>query len=170
MRYIETILNFLRGLIGTSYLSKCVITFLVSILPVVELRGAIPIGAAMGLPAFVCTLISIIGSMAPVPFIVIFCRRVFAWMRRKSDRLGRWADNWENRAKSKGARLYRGELVGLMIFVAIPLPGTGAWTGAIIAGLLDIRLKSALPAILGGVIIAGFIVAGIAYGFKSLLF
>ena len=157
-------------MIGSSYFGKCVITFLVALLPVVELRGAIPIGAALGLPGLVCSIVSIIGNMLPVPFIVVFCRKVFSWMRRKSGRLGKWADKWESRAKAKGSRLYRGELIGLIVFVAIPLPGTGAWTGAIIAALLDIRLKSALPSILAGVVLAGVIVAGISYGFKSLLF
>lgn len=167
---IDVILRFLGDLFGSSYFGRCVIAFLVSMLPVIELRGAIPIGAALGLPGLVCTIVSIIGNMLPVPFIVIFCRKVFTWMRGKSGRLKRLADKWESRAKVKGARLYRSELIGLVIFVAIPLPGTGAWTGAIIAALLDIRLKSALPSILVGVVIAGVIVAGITYGFKSLLF
>ena len=167
---IETILQFLGDLFGSSVFGKCAVTFLVSILPIVELRGAIPIGAAMGLAGPVCILVSIIGNMIPVPLIVIFCRRVFAWMRKKSAWLGRRADWFENRAKVKGAGLYRSKLVGLMIFVAIPLPGTGAWTGAIIAAILDIRLKNALPAIYSGVVIAGILVAGITYGFKSMLF
>lgn len=166
---IDAVLRFLGDLFGSSYFGKCVIAFLVSILPVIELRGAIPIGAALGLPGLVCTIVSILGNMLPVPFIVIFCRKVFSWMRSKSGRLKKWADKWESSAKAKGAKLYRGELIGLIIFVAIPLPGTGAWTGAIIAALLDIRLKSALPSILAGVIIAGIVVAGITYGFKSLI-
>lgn len=170
VRQIGQVIDFLRNLIGASYAGKCAITFLVSLLPVVELRGAIPIGATLGLPALTNALISIAGNILPVPFIILFCRKVFSWMRRKSARLGKWADWFENRAKAKGEGLYRGELIGLIIFVAIPLPGTGAWTGAIIAAILDIRMKTALPSILAGVLIAGVLVAGITYGFKSLLF
>ena len=138
-------------------------------LPVVELRGAIPISATLGLPVITGSIISVIGNLVPVPFVILFSRRVFAWMRKKSARLGRWADRFENRAKAKGDRLYKGELLGLVIFVAIPLPGTGAWTGAIIAAILDIRMKAALPAIIAGVLIAGVLVAGLTFGFRSLL-
>lgn len=170
MEKIEAIPRFLESLLGSTYFGKCAITFFVSLLPVIELRGAIPIGAAMGLPWFVCAAVSVVGNIVPVPLIIVFCRKVFAWMRKKSSRLGKWADWFENSAKAKSGRLYRSELIGLMIFVAIPLPGTGAWTGAIIAAILDIRLKSALPSIGAGVIIACVLVAGITYGFKSLLF
>ena len=106
--------------------------------------------------------------MVPVPFIIVFVRKVFGWMRKKSRHLGMFADKLESRAKSKGAKLYRGELIGLMIFVAIPLPGTGAWTGALIAAILDLRLKAAIPAIFAGVLIAGILITGITYGFSTL--
>jgi uncharacterized membrane protein len=139
-------------------------------LPVVELRGAIPIGAGvLGLPVHTAAAVSLIGNMIPVPFVIIFARKVFVWMRKKSRRLGRMADKLENKAKSKGAKLYRGEMIGLMIFVAIPLPGTGAWTGAMIAAILNRRMKAALPAIGAGVVIAGLLITGITYGFASLL-
>jgi uncharacterized membrane protein len=167
----QQILWFLENLFGTSILAKCLITLLISIIPFVELRGAIPIGAGvLGLPVHTAALISLIGNMIPIPFIIIFARKIFAWMRKKSPRLGRMADRLENKAKLKGARLYRSQLIGLMIFVAIPLPGTGAWTGALIAAILDIRLKAALPAICAGVVIAGILISGITYGFTSLLY
>ena len=140
-------------------------------IPVIELRGAIPIGAGvLGLPVHTAAIISIIGSMVPVPFIIIFIRKIFSWMRKKSRRLSVLADKFELKAKSKGAKLYRSELIGLMVFVAIPLPGTGAWTGALIAAILDIRLKAALPAISAGVLGAGIIVTIITYGFTSFIF
>ena len=166
---IDAILSFLGDLFGASYFGKCAVTFIVSMLPIVELRAAIPIGATIGLPPLMCAFVSIIGNMIPVPFIIIFSRRILAWMRKKSARLRRWANWFETRAKSKGEGLYLGQLIGLIIFVAIPLPGTGAWTGAVIAAILDIRLKTSLPSILAGVVIAGVVVAGITYGFKSLL-
>ena len=165
---IDSILNLLGSIFGSSFFAKCAITFIVAMLPIVELRGAIPIGVgALGLPIPLAAFVSLWGNMLPVPFVILFARRVFAWMRNKSKRLGAFADLLENRAKAKGASLYRKGLIGLMIFVAIPLPGTGAWTGAMIAALLDIRLKAALPTIGAGVLIAGIIVSVITYGFTS---
>ena len=167
---VESILHLLERLFGTSMFAKCMITFIISMIPIVELRGAIPVGVGiLGLPVYTATLISLVGNMAPVPFIIIFARRVFTWMRTRSHRLGALADRLENKAKAKGSGLYRGELIGLIIFVAIPLPGTGAWSGALIAAILNRRLKAALPAIALGVLIAGVLIAGITYGFKSLL-
>ena len=166
----DTILVFLENLFGTSYFAKCIITFIVAMLPIIELRGAIPIGVGiLGLPVHVTALISLVGNMVPVPFVIIFIRRVFGWMRKKSLLLGAFADMLENKAKTTGEGLYRGELIGLIIFVAIPLPGTGAWAGALIAAILNRRLRAALPAIGVGVVIAGILVSGIAYGFKSLI-
>ena len=168
---IDTILNLLNGIFGTSFYARCFITFIISMLPVVELRGAIPIGAGiLGLPVHTAALISLVGNMVPVPFIIVFIRKIFGWMRKKSRRLGVLADKFENKAKAKGATLYRSELIGLLVFVAIPLPGTGAWTVSLIAAILDIRLKAAMPVIGAGVLIAGIIVTGITYGFTSLLF
>ena len=166
----EVILGFLENLFGTSFFAKCVITFIVAMLPVVELRGAIPMGVGiLGLPVHTAALISFVGNMIPVPFVIIFARRVFGWMRRKNRFLGAFADKLENKAKSGGERLYRSELIGLMVFVAIPLPGTGAWTGAMIAAILNRRLKASLPVIGVGVVIAGILVTGITYGFRSIL-
>jgi uncharacterized membrane protein len=88
-------------------------------------------------------------------------------MQKKSARLARIAGKLESKALEKGSRLYKGELIGLMVFVAIPLPGTGAWTGALIAAILGIRLKAAFPAIAAGVVIAGILVLGITYGFTQ---
>lgn len=157
-------------LLQSSQLGKMVITFLVSMLPIIELRGAIPIGVAMGLDPTLAALISVIGNLLPVPFIVIFIRRIFAWMQTLSPKLGKLAQRFENKAISKrDSILYKGEILGLILFVAIPLPGTGAWTGALIAAILNIRLKVALPAISAGVIIAGFLVLGITYGFTKVI-
>ena len=141
------------------------ITFIVSMLPLIELRGAIPIGVALGLSPVAATIISIVGNLLPVPFILLFIRRIFLWMQKKSPRLARIADKLEAKALSKGGQLYKGEIIGLAVFVAIPLPGTGAWTGALIAAILNIKMKAAFPAIAAGVVIAGILVFGITYGF-----
>ncbi|WP_312943254.1 small multi-drug export protein [Oscillibacter sp.] len=133
------------------------ITFLMGMIPIVELRGAIPYGAAAGLPLWECFWLAAAGNMLPVPFIILLIRRVFAFLRRSAW----WSpkiDALERRAHLKGNLVKKYRLVGLVILVAIPLPGTGAWTGALVASLLDIRMRYALPAIAVGVLLAGVLV------------
>lgn len=150
------------------YALNILITFCVAAVPFVELRGSIPLGAGMGLGFFECVLVSIIGNMLPVIFIILFIRKIFDFCRKR---------NWfvkqikwlENRVMKKSAVVKKYEAIGLSIFVGIPLPGTGAWTGALIAALLDIRLKDALPAIFLGVVIAGLLLGGVSYGFLGFL-
>lgn len=148
-------------------LGQAFITFVVAMLPVIELRGAIPIGVSMGLNIWQALAASILGNMLPVPFIILFVRRVFEWLRVRSEWLERVVSSLESRAEGKWEKVHRFELLGLMILVAIPLPGTGAWTGALVAALMDIRIKSAIPTILLGVLIAGILVTGITYGFSA---
>ncbi len=143
-------------LFGT-VLGKCVMTFLISLLPVVELRGGIPYGISQGLDPWLAFAASALGNMLPVPFLLLFVRKILHWMKRYP-RLGRLAVSLERRADRKSSRVRKSELVGLCILVAIPLPGTGAWTGALVAALMEMRLKRALPAIYAGVLIAGLLV------------
>lgn len=140
-----------------SLTGKAVITFLISMIPVVELRGAIPYGIASGVGPWLACLLSVVGNMLPVPFILLFIRKILQWMKRYP-RLGRIARKLEARAERKSGKVRKSELIGLCIFVAIPLPGTGAWTGALIAALMEMRLKRALPAIFVGVLTAALIV------------
>jgi uncharacterized membrane protein len=146
---------------------KCVFTMLVSMAPVVELRGGIPFGVALGLPHWQAYLAAVIGNLIPLPFIVVYIRQVFQWMRRHMPRFNRLVDWLERKAHLKGEKASNYQYLGLMILVAIPLPGTGGWTGALAAAFLDMRLRKALPSIFLGVIIAGFLVTGITYGFTS---
>ena len=155
-------------LAGQSVASMVLVTAGVAMLPFIELRGAIPIGVSLGLNVWVSTLISVIANLIPVPFIIIFIRRIFDWLSTKSDWWKRVIDKRTEKTLRYKHRLYKSVIVGLAVFVAIPLPGTGAWTGALLAALLDIRLKSAFPAISAGVIVAGFLVAGITHGFTTL--
>lgn len=143
------------------------ITFLVSMVPVIELRGAIPIGVGLGLGHFEAMLISILGNMVPVPFIILFIRKIFKWLSERSDWLRGMITRLETKAEGKWDKVHRYQFFGLMILVAIPLPGTGAWTGALIAALMDMRMKSALPSIFFGVVIAGLLVTGLTFGFTS---
>lgn len=140
--------------------SETLVTFIISMLPVVELRLAIPVGVSMGLPVWQAALISIVGNMLPAPFIIAFIRRLMDWLRERADWMRRFVVWLERKGTGPRAeRVRRYEFWGLMILVAIPLPGTGAWTGALIAALLDIRMRRALPPILLGVLIAALIVS-----------
>lgn len=156
--------------IWNSLPGKMLMTFFISMVPVIELRGAIPIATANGLNFWVAIMISIIGNLVPVPFIIIFIRKIFDWMSRKSNRLGRLVAKMEERAAKKSGTVEKYAFWGLVILVAIPLPGTGAWTGALVAAMLEMRLKKAFPAIALGVVIAAVIVAFVTFGAGSLLF
>lgn len=138
-------------------------------LPVLELRFAVPYGVAAGLPVLPVLLVSIIGNMIPVPFIILFMRKILVWMKGKSKLMRKIADKLEKKAISKKDILVKYETFGLFILVAIPLPGTGAWTGALIASVFDLRMKNAIPAIFFGVITAGLIMTIVTYGVKSLI-
>jgi len=149
---------------------EMLITFFLSMVPVLELRGAIPIGVGLGLSPHIALLVSMVGNMLPVPFIILFSRKVFAWLRRDFPRLNGFITKLETKAHLKGETVKKYKYLGLCIFVAIPLPGTGAWTGALIATVLDMSLRRALPSILLGVIVAGCIITGITYGFTAIFF
>lgn len=147
---------------------KILITFFTSMVPVLELRGAIPLGVSLGLSHFDAMIISIIGNLVPIPFIILFVRRIFLWIKKHIPKLSRFITKIEDRAIAKSDKVQKWQLFGLCLFVAIPLPGTGAWTGALIAALLDMRLKRAMPAITLGVLIAGLLITGITYGFVEI--
>ena len=149
-------------------LKKVLITFFTSMVPVVELRGAIPLGVSMGLSHFSAMIISIIGNLVPVPFIILFIRKVFAWIREHMPKLNNLVTGLEKRAVQKGEALTRWKMAGLCLLVAIPLPGTGAWTGALVAAIFEMRLKDALPPIIIGVTIAGLMITGLTYGFMEI--
>lgn len=148
---------------------KLVFTLLVSMVPVVELRGAIPFGHnVLGLGIWPTFFASIIGNIIPVPFIIVYIRRVFQWMRRHMPRLDRLVDRLEAKAHLKGRMVSKYEYLGLMLFVAIPLPGTGAWTGALAAAFLDMPLRRALPSVALGVSAAGVIISILSFGLGAL--
>jgi Predicted membrane protein len=157
------------ALAGDSVISKILVTVFVSALPLLELRGAIPLGVSLGLNIWLVTIISFIGNILPVPFIVIFIKRIMDWLSKKSKFMRTLVEKRIEKTLRHKEKLDRSAFIGLMIFVAIPLPGTGAWTGALLAALLDIRLKTALPAIMLGVLIAAILVSGITFGFASLI-
>ena len=152
---------------GESVLGKLAMTFVMAMVPGVELRGAIPLGVAAGLPPAVAAVTAMIGNMVPVPLILLLLRKVFALLRRVSW-LGPKIDALERRAHLKGRKVKKYRTLGLVLLVAVPLPGTGAWTGALVADVLDIRMKTALPAIAVGVVIAGCVITAVTCGVVSL--
>lgn len=154
--------------LAQSYFGKLLLTFLCSMAPVVELRGGIPLGLSLGLSPTACFLCAIVGNMLPVPFIILLTRKLFSLLK-KSKRLAPHIEKLERKGHEKGDMVRKYRTPGLIILVAIPLPGTGAWTGALVAALLDIRLKTAIPAILLGVLIAGVLVMLASLGFIALL-
>ena len=149
-------------------LKKYLLIFLVSMVPLIELRGSVIIGAGMGMPWYANLVLSVIGNMLPVPFILLFIRKILAWMHTTKHFKGiaQWL---EKKAHSKSDRVLKYASLGLVLFVGIPLPGTGAWTGALIAALLDMRMKYSLPAIFAGVCLAGVIMCCASYGMVSFL-
>ncbi|MEE1161001.1 MAG: small multi-drug export protein [Acutalibacteraceae bacterium] len=153
-----------------TFLGKIVMTFLISMVPVIELRGAIPIGVGAGLSPWVAIGVSIVGNLVPVPFIIIFIKKIFAWLRKISQKLDGLVTRLEKRAEKKSETVQKYAFWGLFILVAIPLPGTGAWTGALVAAMLEMPLKKAFPAILLGVLGAAVIVSFVTYGAGALLF
>ena len=143
------------------------IVFLVSMVPLIELRGAIPYGVMFGLPLWQTFVIAIIGNMLPVPVIFFFARRVLEWGADKPV-IGKMFTFFLEKGHKGGRKLQekagRGLYVALLLFVGIPLPGTGAWTGALVAALLDIRLRHAIPAIFIGLLIAAAITLAVTMG------
>lgn len=133
--------------------------FFISMIPIVELRGAIPIGVAtFGLPLIPTYIVAIIGNMLPVPIIYLFARKVLVWGSDKRF-IGRFFSWMLRKGERAGARINgkKGTFIGLLLFVGIPLPGTGAWTGTLAASILDLKFKDSVLAAMGGVLLAGII-------------
>ena len=137
-------------------------------LPIIELRGAIPFGIALGLTPTYTFLFSLFGSMIPVPLLIWLIRPVFAYKRRR-EFLGKIVDKICSRSLAKSDSVQKYGFWGLVIFVGIPLPGTGVWSGALVATLLEMPVKLAFPAIFIGNLIAGIAVMILSYGAFSLV-
>ena len=147
--------------------------FLISMVPIAELRAAIPYSQAVGLPLIPSYIIAIIGNMIPVPFIYFFARKVLEWGKDKPV-IGRFftfcLEKGEKGGKALQAKAGRGLFVALLLFVGIPLPGTGAWTGTLAASLLDMDFKSSILAVMLGVLLAGLIMGAASAGLFGALF
>lgn len=146
-----------------SHIGNLLSTFLISMAPVVELRGGIPWGVAHDLPLWEAYITAVLGNMVPVPFVMLFMRKLLLWLHH-FEKIGELADRIENRALNKGKKIENYEAFGLFLLVAVPLPGTGAWTGALVASLLDMRFLRAIPLILLGVMTAGGLMLLLSHG------
>ena len=152
---------------------KYLIVFFVSMVPIIELRGAIPYAVGFGLPLLPSYIIAIIGNMIPVPFIFLFARKVLVWGSTKKY-IGKFFTWCLKKGEKGGEKLKqsagKGLYIALLIFVGIPLPGTRAWTGTLAASLLNMDFKKSTLAVMGGVILAGIIMGILSLGvFKGLL-
>ena len=183
--------EFFRGIPSEIYV------FIISVLPIIELRGAIPVGAALGLPFYANLPLAILGNLLPIPFILLFIPRfldflarfkafrpMVLWLRKKANKyscrvLGKNTDAEElevdenyllnSRESGKALKMSRATFIALFVFVAVPLPGTGAWTGSLVASLFNLPKKWSFLAILAGVIVAGAIMSLASYGVLGFL-
>ena len=144
-------------------MGKCLFTMLVSMVPVIELRAGLPFGVALGLPYYLAFPAAVVGNLLPAPFIIVYIRRVFELLRKYFPQLNGLVDRLERKAHLKGRKVQKYQYLGLWLFVAIPLPGTGAWTGSLAAAFLGMRLKKAMPAVVLGVLTAGCIMLGLTH-------
>lgn len=154
-------------------LKKYIIVFLVSMVPVVELRGAIPIAVGMDLDKLTSFIIAIIGNMIPVPFIYLFARKILVWGKDKKviGKFFSWClKKGEQGGKKLEAKAGRGLYFALLLFVGIPLPGTGAWTGTLAASILNMNFKKSVIAVMLGVLLAGLIMMAISFGVFEIIF
>ena len=152
---------------------KYIIVFFVSMVPLIELRGAIPIAVGMGLPTIPSFIISIIGNMLPVPIIYLFARRVLEWGKDKkyTKKFSRFClKKGEKGGKKLQKKAGYGLYIALLLFVGIPIPGTGAWTGTLAASILKLDFKKTIISVMGGVLLAGIIMMMISFGIFNFFF
>lgn len=148
--------------------SEELVVFLISMLPVLELRGGLLAASWMEIPLWRAAAVCIAGCFLPVPFILLLIRRILRWMKRFA-LTKRLAARLEEHALEKSDEIRRYEFWGLMIFVGVPLPGTGAWTGSLIAALLGIRFSKAVLAIFIGILLSAAMMSGLSYGLLGFL-
>lgn len=159
---VDSIVNAIVDFFGNDVPSQLLV-FLISLFPVLELRGGMIAARLFELDFIQAFLICYIANMLPIPFILLFIRKIFKWMRR-IPAFSKIVDKMESRAYKNQDKILKYKEWGLLLFVAIPLPGTGGWTGALIAAVMDLRMKKSLPIIALGVFIAGLIMSFITYG------
>jgi uncharacterized membrane protein len=157
---VETIKTFLTETLGTHFG-----VMLCSMIPIIELRGAIPLGAALEMPWWLNYICAVVGNMLPVPFILLFIKKIIAWMTASRVKIFCKIGGWLTRKAEKNReKIEKYSFWGVCLFVAVPLPITGAWTGSLVAAVIDMKFWKALLSCLLGVMIAGVIMTLASYG------
>lgn len=165
---MDQVVNWFATTIGTKISAEAV-TFVVSLLPLLECRAGLLLASVLKVNLLKAIPLVILGNILPIPFVLLFLRRILKFLRRFS--VTRPLVEWlEKRGRNKSASLRRGEFWGLLLFVGIPLPGTGGWTGALVASLMEMDFRKALLSISLGVLLATFIMSIVSYGLLGILF
>ena len=159
---MESLVTWFAATLGP-YISEKAVVFLISMMPLLELRGGLLASSLLKVSAVQAIPICIIGNILPIPFILLFIKKIFQWMKKIKCFRG-LIEKLENRAMGRSEKIQQYEFWGLVLFVGIPLPGTGAWTGALVASLIDMDIKKAFKAILLGICLAAVIMTLISYG------
>lgn len=162
---IQSVIDSLKDLLPPE-----LVVFAVSVLPILELRGGLVAASILGIDWIVAFPICVLGNMLPIPFLLFFLKSIFAFLKKHSKCMARLVNWLENRASRKSGTLDKYKLFGLFLLVAIPLPGTGAWTGALVANAVDIRVRNSFWVIFLGVIAAGVIMSIISYLIPGMFF
>ena len=163
---LDTLVNTSIGMFGSlssSHFGGAIITFIISLLPILELRGGLLAAGLLNVNPWLAYVISIVGNLLPIPIILMFLTPVFNWMKG-TKRLKKIVDKLEAKVDKNKSKFEKGEFIALILFVGIPLPGTGAWTGALIASVLGMDKKKAFIAIVIGIFMASIIMMILSYG------
>lgn len=164
---MESIATWFASTLG-QHVSAQVVIFITSLIPILECRGGLIVASLLKVNIWQAIPICVIGNIIPIPFILFFIKKIFAWLKRFSFARP-FVEKLEKRAMNKSDGMNHGEFLGLLLFVGIPLPGTGAWTGSLIASLLEMDIKKASLAIFLGVLLATLIVSTLSYGLLGAL-
>ena len=164
---MESFITWFMQTIG-QYISPELAVFMVSMVPLVEERGGLLLASMLGIPMWKAVILCVAGNILPIPFILLFIKKIFHWMA--GHHMSGIVSKMEDKAAKNKPKIDRYGFFGLMLFVGIPLPGTGAWTGALVAALFDMDLKQASLSILAGILLAAIIMTTISYGALGRLF
>ncbi|MBQ8913675.1 MAG: small multi-drug export protein [Lachnospiraceae bacterium] len=159
---MQSLVDWYNNSLG-NFMPKEVFVFLVSMLPLIELRGGLVVASLLKIPLFKANILCIIGNIIPIPFILLLIKKIFEFMKNHNILKG-LIEKLEGRAMKKSDGIEKGEFIFLLLFVGIPLPGTGGWTGSLIASLLEVDIKKASIAILIGIFVAAVIMDIVSYG------
>ncbi len=164
---VNGVLQFSSALTG-NLAGKLLIIFIISMIPILELRGGLIAAAFLNVNPIISFLVCVLGNIIPIPFILWFITPLFKKLKSIS-KINKYVDKLEKKALKKKDKIEKYEFLGILLFVGIPLPGTGAWTGSLIAALLDMNKKKSLVAAILGVILAGIIMTFLSYGVKTII-